>query len=336
MKKEIKWGIIGCGGIANKFAESTLAVDGAKVIAAASRTPGKATAFAKKHQIENSYSDYSELLNNREVDAVYVATTHNFHYENTRQALLANKPVLCEKPFTINAPEMRVLIELAERKKLFMMEAMWTRFLPAVVQVRKWLAEDSIGSIKQIRATFGFHFPFDSEHRLFNPDLAGGAVLDAGIYPLSFANMVMKQKPIEIKAIGEIGATGVDEQSSYLLRYESGCIALLNSALNALTASRAEVIGTKGRITIPENFLNAQEAWLEVKDQEPIKKDFPVGNKIGFKFEIEAASDCIRYGLLENEIMPLSDSLQLMEIIDEIKYQLGLVYANDKLWLPEY
>jgi len=96
------------------------------------------------------------------------------------------------------------------------------------------------------------------------------------------------------------------------------------------------VIGTKGRITIPENFLNAQEAWLEVKDQEPIKKDFPVGNKIGFKFEIEAASDCIRYGLLENEIMPLSDSLQLMEIIDEIKYQLGLVYANDKLWLPEY
>ncbi len=336
MRKEIKWGIIGCGGIANKFAESTIAVDGARVIAAASRTPGKAAAFAKKHQIEKSYSDYSELFKNKEVDAVYVATTHNFHYENTRQALQANKPVLCEKPFTVNASEMRALIELAERKQLFIMEAMWTRFLPAIIQVRNWLAEDLIGPIKQIRATFGFNFPFDSEHRLFNPDLAGGAVLDAGIYPLSFANMVMKQMPVEVKAVGEIGATGVDEQSSYLLRYESGCLALLNSALNAWTASRAEVIGTKGRIMIPENFLNAQEAWLEVKGHESIKKKFPVGNKIGFKFEVKAASDSIRNGFLENDIMPLADSLQLMEIIDEIKNQLGLVYANDKRWSSDY
>jgi len=216
-----------------------------------------------------------------------------------------------------------------------MMEAMWTRFLPALVQIRKWLAQELIGSIKQIRATFGFHFPFDPEHRLFNADLAGGAVLDAGIYPLSFANMVMRQEPVEVKAIGEIGATGVDEQSCYILRYETGCLALLNSALNAWTASRAEVIGTLGRITIPRNFLNAQEAWLEVKDQEPIKKKTPFDNTIGFKFEIEAASDCIRKGLLENDIMPLADSLQLMETIDKIKSQLGLVYANDKLWLSE-
>jgi len=332
MKKEIKWGIIGCGGIANKFVESSLAVDGAKVIAAASRTPGKAVSFAKKHQIEKSYSDYSELLSNKAVDAVYVATTHNFHYENTQEALLANKPVLCEKPFTVNALEMNALIALAERQQVFLMEAMWTRFLPAVVQLRKWLAEDLIGSIKQVRATFGFYFPFDAKHRLFNPDLAGGAMLDAGIYPLSFANMVMKQKPVEVKAIGEIGATGVDLQSSYLLGYDSGCQALLNAATNAWTVSRAEVIGTKGRITIPENFLNAKEVWLEVKDQAPIKKKFPFEDKTGFKFEIEAASDCIRNGRLENDIMPLADSRQLMETIDEIKSQLRLVYANDQRW----
>ena len=331
MKKEIRWGIIGCGGIANKFVGSAAVVDGARVVAAASRTPGKAAAFARKHQIEYAYSDYSELLENNEVDAVYIATTHNFHYENTRQALLANKPVLCEKPFTVNASEMRSLIKLAKRKQLFMMEAMWTRFLPAIVQVRKWLAEDRIGPIKQIRATFGFYFPFDPKHRLYNPDLAGGAVLDAGIYPLSFANMVMRQKPDEVKAVGEIGATGVDEQSSYLLRYESGCIAILNSAVNAWTVSRAEVIGTKGRIKIPENFINAQEAWLELKGHETVKKQFPVGDNTGFKFEIAAASDCIRNGLLENDVMPLADTLQLMETIDEIKKQLGLVYANDRL-----
>jgi len=145
----------------------------------------------------------------------------------------------------------------------------------------------------------------------------------------------MKQKPVEVKAVGEIGATGVDHQSSYLLQYDSGCQALLNAAVNAWTVSRAEVIGTQGRITIPENFSNAKEVWLEVKDRAPIKKKFPVEDKIGFKFEIEAASDCIRNGRLENDVMPLADSRQIMETIDEIKSQLVLVYANDKQWLIE-
>ena len=330
MKKTINWGIIGCGGIANKFAESAAVLDDVQVVAAASRTPGKAEAFARKHSIENYYSDYVDLLKNDEIDAVYVATTHNFHYENVKQVLEANKPVLCEKPFTVNAREMKSLIALAERKQLFMMEAMWTRFLPAIEQVRNWLAEDIIGTVKQIRATFGFLFPFDPEHRLYNPDLAGGAVLDAGIYPLSFANMVMKQPPTEIKALGEVGSTGVDEQSSYLLKYESGCLSLLNSTVNASVVSRAEVIGSKGRITIPKEFLNAQEVWLELNDQQPIQKKFPFPNNTGFKFEIEAASESIRNGLLENEIMPLTDTLQLMETIDEIKDQLGLIYSNDQ------
>jgi predicted dehydrogenase len=331
MKKMINWGIIGCGGIANKFAESAAVLDGVKVIAAASRTLGKAEAFAEKHSIKSYYSGYAEMLKNDDVDAVYVATTHNFHYQNAKQVLEANKPVLCEKPFTVNAREMKSLIALAERKQLFMMEAMWTRFLPAIEQLRMWLAEDIIGTIKQIRATFGFLFPFDPNHRMFNPDLAGGALLDAGIYPLSFANMVMRQKPVEIKALGEIGSTGVDEQSSYILKYESGCLAFLNSTVNAPVASRAEVIGTKGRITIPKSFLNAQEVWLELNNQDPVQKKFPHKDNTGFKFEIEAASESIRNGLLENEIMPLTDTLQLMETIDEIKNQLGLVYANDKL-----
>ena len=331
MNNTINWGILGPGGIANKFAESAAVVDGVKVIAAASRTPGKAEAFAKKHSIKNFYSDYAELLKNDEVDAVYVATTHNFHYQNVKQALEADKPVLCEKPFTVNAREMKSLIALAEDKQLFMMEAMWTRFLPAIVQLRMWLAEDIIGTIKQIRATFGFHYPFDPNHRLYNLDLAGGAVLDAGIYPLSFANMVMRQKPVEVKAIGEIGPTGADEQSSYIMKYETGCLAFLNSTVNAPVASRAEVIGTKGRITVPKSFLNAQEVWLELENEEPVQKLFPHKDSTGFKFEIEAATESIRNGLLENEIMPLSDTLQLMETIDEIKNQLGLVYANDML-----
>lgn len=327
----INWGIIGCGWIADTFAESAAVLDGVKVIAAASKTPDKAEAFAKKHSIKYYYSDYAELLRNNDVDAVYVATTHNFHYQNVKQALEANKPVLCEKPFTVNAREMKSLITLAKSKQLFLMEAMRTRFLPAIEQVRLWLAEDILGTIKQVRATFGFLLPFDPNHRLFNPDLAGGALLDAGIYPLSFANMVMKQKPVDIKALGEIGTTGIDEQSFYILRYESGCLAFLNSAVNAPVVSRAEIIGTKGRITLPKDFLGAQEVWLELQDQEPMQKKFPFDINTGLQFEIDAASESIRNGALENEIMPLSDTLQLMETIDEIKNQLGLVYSNDKL-----
>ena len=331
MKKKINWGIIGCGGIANKFAESAAVLDDVNIIAAASRTPGKSESFAKKHTIKHYYSDYTDLLENDEIDAVYVATTHNFHFKNAMQVLEADKPVLCEKPFTVNAREMKTLIALAEEKQLFMMEAMWTRFLPAIRQVRLWLAEDVIGPIKQIRATFGFHFPFDPSHRMFNPDLAGGALLDAGIYPLSFANMVMKQKPVDVKALGELGITGVDDQSSYILIYESGCLALLNATMNAPVVSRAEIIGTKGRITIPRDFLNAKDVWLEIQNQEPIQKKFPHQDSTGFMFEIEAASESIRNGLLENDIMPLVDTLQLMETIDEIKNQLGLVYENDRL-----
>jgi len=330
MKQTIRWGIVGCGGIANKFAESAAVVDGVEIIAAASRTPGKAEAFARKHSIKTYYSNYDQILFNDEIDAVYIATTHNFHYENARQVLEGNKSILCEKPFTVNSKEMKSLMAMAKERNLFMMEAMWTRFLPVMVQIRKWLAEVKIGKIKQIRATFGFFFPYDPAHRLLNLDLAGGALLDAGIYPLSFSNMVMREKPVEIKAIGEIGPTGVDEQSSYLLRYESGCLAFLNSTINAPVDSRAVIIGSKGKIIVPKDFLAAQSVVLHMRDEEPSEIKLPFDDNKGFKYEIEAASESIRKGLSENETMPLSDTLQLMETIDEIKKQLGLVYANDK------
>ncbi len=330
MSKTVNWGILGCGGIANKFAISAKEVKGVKVIAAASRTKGKAEAFATKHEIEKFYIDYTSMLKNDNVHAVYVGTTHNYHYENVKQVLEAGKHVICEKPFAVNSAEIRSLIKIASEKKLFMMEGMWTRFLPSICHIRELLSKNILGKIKQIRATFGFKFPFDPEHRMYNPKLAGGALLDAGIYPLSFANMVMRKKPIEIKAISEIGTTGVDEQSMYILRYESGALAFTTSAVNAPVVSRAEIIGTKGRITIPDKFLGADEVWLDLIGSDSVKKRFDFEEKSGFRFEIEAASQSIRRGELENDIMPLSDTLQLMETIDEIKNQLGLVYENDE------
>lgn len=327
----LRWGIMGAGGIANKFAASAKVVENIKVIAVASRTSGRAQAFAEKHGISNFYNGYSSMLNKKEIDAVYVGTTHNFHYENVKEVLAAGKHVLCEKPFTVNASEMSELIAMASEKGLFMMEAMWTRFLPAMEYVRELLENHILGQIKQIRATFGFQFPFDPLHRLYNPLLAGGALLDAGIYPLSFANMVMKEKPVEIRALGEIGSTGVDEQSTFIFRYETGTLALLNATINAPVVSRAEIIGTKGRILIPEKFLGADEVRLELNGAEPLIRKFPFDDKTGFRFEIAAASESIEKGEQGNAIMSISDSLELMETIDVIKDRLGLVYKNDRI-----
>ncbi len=330
MKKYVNWGIVGCGGIANKFLTSSLDVDNVKVVAVASNTPGKAEAFAKKYNIEKFYTDYASLLANPDVDAVYIATTHNFHYKNAKQVLEAGKHILCEKPFTVNSRELRSLISIAKSENLFMMEAMWTRFLPAIVQLRKWIEDGEIGEIKHIKASFGFSCPFDPSSRLYNIDLAGGALLDAGIYPLSFTNMLLKERPVEIKAIAEIGETGVDEQSSYILKYRNGAMGILNSAVNTPMPSSAEILGKKGRIFIPQQFLSATEVILEKEGCEPITRIFNFDPPKGFKFEIQAATDSILNGEKENKIMPLTDSLQLIEIIDEIKKQLGLVYANDR------
>jgi predicted dehydrogenase len=330
MKRTIKWGVIGCGNIANKFAESIVEVDGAKIVAVASNTPGKAEAFAKKHGIRTYYGNHGQLLRNDEVDIVYIATTNNFHFRNAEQVLEAGKPLLCEKPFTVNSREMKSLIALASEKRLFMMEGMWTRFIPVMVQIRSWLDSGIIGKVKQVRATFGFNCPFDPENRLYDLGRGGGALLDAGIYSLSFANMVMREKPVEIKAIGEIGKTGVDEQSSCLLRYASGCLAFLNSTINAPVDSVAEIIGSKGTIVVPRMFLAAQSVRLHLEGAEPVETELPFDEKKGFRFEIASASESIRKGEPENETMPLSDTLQIMETIDEIKGQLGLEFANDK------
>jgi len=329
MKKTIRWGILGCGDIARKFAASAERVAGTDITAAASRTPGKAASFAAEFGIPRHYDNYNQLLEDDEVDAVYVATTHNFHYDNVREVLEAGKHVLCEKPMTVNGREMKILSELAADKKLFMMEAMWTRFLPCMVYVRRLLKEGLLGEIRQVRATFGFQFPFNPDHRLYNLSLAGGALLDAGIYPLSFAHMVMKEKPAEIRSLAQIGTTGVDEQSMYLFKYKSGALAVLSSCVNAPVVSRAEIIGTKGRIIIPDKFLAGVDVFLELKGEDRVVSSFDFDDKTGFSYEIEAASESIRKGEVENKIMPVSDSLALMETIDVIKDQLGLVYEND-------
>ena len=330
VKGNISWGILGSGRIANKFAVSMSVAKGAIVTAVASRTAGKAREFAGKYGISAHYDKYEDLVVRDDIDAVYVATTHNFHYENIKLALENGKHVLCEKPLTVNGREAREVINLSRRKRLFLMEGMWTRFLPAIVRLRELLRDGAIGEIRQVRADLGFRSEFNPESRLLRRDLAGGALLDVGVYPLSFSSMVMGERPKEIKAVGEIGSTGVDEQSAYLLAYDDGRISMLSSAIRTALNNRAEVIGTEGRIVVPPVFFKGKSVELQKNGEEPVVFEHSFVDQEGFSFEIEEASNAIHSGKTESTIMPLDETLAQMETIDEIKRQLGLVYPNDR------
>lgn len=329
MNTTINWGILGCGGIAGKFVSSVKAVADTQLLAVASRTPGKVEAFAQQWDVPCAYTSYEELLQRDDITAIYVANTHNFHYECVKLALEHHKAVLCEKPFTVNAREAEDLIQLARDRKLFLMEAMWTRFLPAMGQIRSWLADGVIGNIKQVRADFGYCAPRNLEGRLFNPALAGGALLDAGIYPVSFASMVMQQQPESITAVAQIGETGVDEQTFCLFRYDNEVFGVLTAAIQARLANRAEIIGTKGAILVPDMFLATQKAEL-ITPGEKIIKRFPFPPQEGFKFEIAEVVRCLQQGEAESRVMPLDETLAIMQTLDRVREQLGLRYANDR------
>ena len=329
MTDTIKWGIIGCGGISRKFARCIKDVEGTELSAVASSTPGKAEKLAGEFGIDDAYTGYQQLVERDDIQAIYVATTHNFHYENVKLALEHGKSVLCEKSFTVAAWEAEELVALAREKKLFLMEAMWTRFLPAVRQVRAWLAEGAIGELRQIRADFGFNAPFNPEGRMFNKALAGGALLDAGIYPISFANMIAGA-PTDVEAMANIGSTDVDEQTFCLFGYESGAIASVSASVRALVEVRAEIIGSEGKIIVPR-FIGATSAELQqFKERETIQKSFPYPDGQGFEFQIQEVVDCMRQGKLESAVMPLDETISIMRTMDTIREKVGLVYTNDK------
>lgn len=316
--KTFKWGIIGCGGIAHKFAKSLAGVESGQLVACASRTPGKAEAFAKAEGAQPFYTDYASMLSEADVDAVYVATTHNFHCENVLLALAHDKSVLCEKPLGVNADESREMGKKAKEKGLFLMEAMWTRFLPAIQQMKHWLDEDRIGQVKVVRADFSFNKPFDAESRLYNPELAGGALLDVGIYPVSLASFVMGTQPERVSPLATFAETGVDETTLVNFGYADGAMAQLSCGITSASENRAEIVGTKGRIILPNGFHGAADVELVLKDARQEKLRLPYVDSEGFRFEIEAVHQALREGKRESTIMPVSESVAIAETMDRI------------------
>ncbi|MDN4071398.1 Gfo/Idh/MocA family oxidoreductase [Paenibacillus vini] len=322
--KKIKWGIMGTGWIAEKFAEDLAHVGNGEGLAAGSRTKESAAKFAEKFGLPRAYGSYEELVNDPDVDAIYVATPHPYHRDNVLTALNAGKAVLCEKPFTVNSAELEQLISSAKQQNLFLMEAMWTRFLPPIVQVRKWLEEGRIGEVKLVKAEFGFRSDWNPQGRLLNPQLGGGALLDAGIYPVSFASMIFGTEPEKVWSSADIGETGVDEKFSILLDYGKGRTATLNGAVRLDLTNDAYIHGTEGTIHIP-SFLNATEAVLRVTGQEEEK--FTDGRlSTGYSFEAEEVGRCLLEGLTESPAITLDESLGILKLLDAIRAQWGLKY----------
>ncbi len=327
MTEPIRWGILGTGNIAHQFARGLADTPGTTLVAVGSRSIDTANTFADEFDIERRHPTYEELADDDGVDAVYVSTPHPFHRDNSILLLEHGKAVICEKPFTINAGDAKAVIDVARQRDVFLMEAMWTRYLPAVVRARELIAEGAIGDVRLVQADFGFRAGINPEGRLFNLALGGGALLDVGIYVISMASMILGPRPSRVASTTQIGETGVDEQSAFLLQYPGGELAVLSCAVRTGTAVEARVFGTEGSILLHGPFFKC--GALTVKrggEEEHI--DLPLeGN--GYNYEAAEVGRCLRVGLKESDVMPLDETLVLMELMDSIRAQWGLSYPME-------
>lgn len=319
----IRWGIIGPGTIANYFAKEVSDTKDGIITAVYGRNKEKTKEFSNKYNIEKYYVNIDEFLNDNNIDAVYIATPHNYHMDYARKCILAKKHVLCEKPFSYNYKTGKEILELAKENNIFIMEALWTLFLPAVNKVKKWIEEGKIGQVKLIVANFGIKSEYNINNRLYNPNLAGGALLDLGIYLILFSNYIANSFPKEIKASAEFTKTNVDESDIINLKYENGILSSLKCSLSVKLDNTAIIYGENGKIVIPR-FWASKEAYLYTEDTN--EKYIDEYEKPGYKYEIEEANNCVINNTLESNIASHNVTLELAKIMDEIRKQINLVY----------
>jgi predicted dehydrogenase len=323
--QSVRWGIIGTGGIASAFAGDLALLDDAELAAVGSRSQASADAFAERFGAPRAHPSYEALAEDPDVDAIYVSTPHPWHHANALLAIRAGKAVLVEKPFTINAFEARELIELAQSQGTFLMEAMWARFVPHMVRVREVIASGRLGEVRSLQADHGQWFEKDAHHRLFAPELGGGALLDLGIYPVSLASMVFGS-PARITAVSDRAFTGVDAQTSILLQYDGGQHAVLFTTLETRTNNGASINGTQARIEIEGSFYSPHPFRIIDRDGATELVDIPhIGH--GLRHEAAEVGRCLRAGLTESPVLPLAETLSIMETMDAIREQIGLRYA---------
>lgn len=324
--KIIRWGILGTGNIAQQFATALQSLDDAQIAAVGSRTQASANSFGERFAVPRRHASYEALAADPDVDIVYIATPHALHMDNTIVCLNAGKAVLCEKPFAINRAQAEAAIRVAREKKCFLMEAMWTRFIPAVRQATDWIAAGAIGEVRMVQASFGFR---DDSPSLFDPTLGGGSLLDVGIYPITIAHLAFGRPPARIETMATLGRNGVDEQAAVLLGYDGGEMAVLSSAIRTQTPTDAYILGTEGMISLHDTFWNATRVSLQRPDEPAQTKSFAHACN-GYEYEAQEAHACLRAGQLESNTMPHRVTLEIMETLDAIRAKWGLRYPMER------
>jgi len=329
--KTIRWGILGAGRIARKFAADLKLVEDAELIAIGSRTQSSADDFGDEFGLQYRHDSYEALVENPEVDVIYIATPHNLHYENTLLCLQHNKAVLCEKPFAMNARQASAMIETARERKVFLMEALWTKFHPHYNKLHDMIAQGMLGEIRSVLINFGFKPAEPVPARLFDPALGGGTLMDIGIYNV-FMAMSLLGKPDTIEASMTPTAGGVDKQCTILFKYGNGAFAQLFSTFEANLATEADIAGTNGRIRLTSRFYEPS-ATIEYFPKYPDSKEvIPVEKEGGFGYQYEArhVTQCLQNGLTESPVISFTNTLLLMETLDEIRRIAGIKYPADE------
>lgn len=325
----IRWGICSTGGIATSFATALARVPDAELAAVSSRSQDRADEFATKHGVPRAYSSLGAMLADPDVDVVYIASPHTEHCPQALEVVRAGKHVLVEKPFGLSANEARQVFDAASDAGVFVMEALWSRFLPAHLKLRELVAEGAIGDVVGVHASFGFPLPHKPEHRLLDPALGGGALLDLGIYSVNTA-MQLLGVPEEVVATATMGPTGVDVNTAVLLRFEGGAVATATCSLVGVDPTVATVVGTRGFIQLPSPqfaaehlTLRTMEQFLQQSPEERI--DLPTGGD-GLRYQVHEVHDCLRRGVQQSEIMSWQHTLDLMGTLDRARACIGLDY----------
>ncbi|NBM20354.1 Gfo/Idh/MocA family protein [Streptomyces sp. GC420] len=327
MDTKVRWGVLATGGIAASFTADLLGLPDAEVAAVASRSEASARSFADRFGIERAYGSWAELAADEDVDVVYVATPHAAHREAAALCLKAGRAVLCEKPFTLNVREAEELVALARAQGRFLMEAMWMYCNPLIRRLTELVRDGAVGEVRTVHADFGLQGPFDASHRLLDPAQGGGALLDLGVYPVSFAQLLLGE-PDGVQARARLSERGVDVNTGMLLSWENGAHALLSCSLEADTPLTAVVTGTEGRIEFPRGFFSPERFVLHREGRGP--EEFTHGGGLrGMQYEAAEVMRCLRAGETESPLVPLDGTLAVMRTLDAVRGRVGVRYPGE-------
>jgi len=328
MEKIVNWGVLGAGRIAHKFVQDLLTLPNARLHAVASTSLQRAEEFARQYGAPHAYGRYDGLLACPDLDVVYVATPHHGHAENSIMLLENGIPVLCEKPLAINGRQVAAMLDASERHQTYLMEALWTRFLPKIQRLLSLVEGGEIGKLQAIKADFGFRKEFDPANRIFDPKQGGGSLLDVGIYPI-FLSYLLLGKPQTVKAVARIGPTGVDETCAMLFQYAGGELAMLDSAITTVTPCEALLFGTKGTLKLNSRWHEPGGDMTRTRyNGTELRRVYYEPEGFGYQYEAEAVMADLAAGRTENALVSWQVSRDLMDIMDAVRREAGIVYRE--------